>query len=1068
MVPAYSSERYCYIGDYAILKTSSLSIAIVLDPGNPSMKALAAAETNPGKKPFKQKDPDFKKRKIETPPGTFGGPPKSAYKPGFPSATTLKGRPSVSPLHSPPELSVPPASPFGAGNLTKGHTNVEDVMSIHVSSKENATNSEKEMPNRANSGALLEKPGRKGNLGAKPMDMQSMLISLLLEKPEGMSVKALEKAVGDTIPTSIIKKIATFQAPGRYILKPGVEVQNYKKPLSENGSSPDYLRHPTPAPEDKHNDIFAPTPNSAEKASPEELEKQAHLESNNGEDLDPFAKINIQHHVDDLFREKKVSDNSEGQAGSSSDSGSDSDSESDSSDSGSDSGSRSKSKSPVGSGSKSSSDSESDASSNSKQGSDEDVDIMTSDDDKESKPKLQTCEPGFSTSPTPWRTPDVGVLPNGIHERQDGSGSGLVEIEKDLPVDAYGTEMAVSGNSVSNIQGEIPVEDIRLYSPDYQEHQESQVYIANLFGERENIDTDGFKNKKTESSERISKGKSKRGSHSEQLHEKSEYSKRLKVGSLLQPKISRGRESLFRESPKILSPERVSEDNYNGHSTETLNRGSRNENDDSGLQKGYIQGIHSISASDYQESGRKAADISARVKVTDTAERPGIHTESLGRGIKYSETTHKSQESLPAQKDRLSKEIQDEGCNTQERKMPRSSKEGAFGDKHSSQFDSYNYGRHGEPGGKLKQPREVSNSHMGFSPQDNNRNNVERFPIINAGGKILQRELSELELGELREPLPEETPGAKKKFERKGSFKQSENKPSTSDDWNSEKSKVKRKTVVDSGKLSPPKLRVGPSRNAEGSSKRTPEQCADDLTGPQHRVVQSQAHGLQHQSWVDRSEGTQKSTDVSGKVRHNEARASQGNGLEGFGETHKEASVNALQRSDTKQGPVSHLAKESKTQRSNTVTGSSDKRKDTSVTENNEGGPKRRESSSDDNCCSYSKYEKEQPELREPIKNISQYKEYVQEYREKYDSYCSLNKTLENYRNEFHKLGRDLENAKGKDMEKYHSILGKLRESYRQCGTSHKRLKKIFIVLHEELQHLKQMIKDYAVSNTRN
>lgn len=62
-------------------------------------------------------------------------------------------------------------------------------MSIHVSSKENATNSEKEMPNRANSGVLREKPGRKGNLGAKPMDMQSVLISLLLEKPEGMSVK---------------------------------------------------------------------------------------------------------------------------------------------------------------------------------------------------------------------------------------------------------------------------------------------------------------------------------------------------------------------------------------------------------------------------------------------------------------------------------------------------------------------------------------------------------------------------------------------------------------------------------------------------------------------------------------------------------------------------------------------------------------------------------------------------------------------------------------------------------------------------------------------------------------
>lgn len=30
-------------------------------------------------------------------------------------------------------------------------------------------------------------------------------------------------------------------------------------------------------------------------------------------------------------------------------------------------------------------------------------------------------------------------------------------------------------------------------------------------------------------------------------------------------------------------------------------------------------------------------------------------------------------------------------------------------------------------------------------------------------------------------------------------------------------------------------------------------------------------------------------------------------------------------------------------------------------------------------------------------------------------------------------MGRDLENAKGKDRE-YYSILGQLKESYRQCG----------------------------------
>lgn len=72
-----------------------------------------------------------------------------------------------------------------------------------------------------------------------------------------------------------------------------------------------------------------------------------------------------------------------------------------------------------------------------------------------------------------------------------------------------------------------------------------------------------------------------------------------------------------------------------------------------------------------------------------------------------------------------------------------------------------------------------------------------------------------------------------------------------------------------------------------------------------------------------------------------------------------------------------------------------------------------------DEDASYSKYEKEEPELKGPIKNFSQYKEYVQEYSEKYESYCSLNKILESYRIEFQKLGTDLDSAKVRDMERY-------------------------------------------------
>lgn len=39
------------------------------------------------------------------------------------------------------------------------------------------------------------------------------------------------------------------------------------------------------------------------------------------------------------------------------------------------------------------------------------------------------------------------------------------------------------------------------------------------------------------------------------------------------------------------------------------------------------------------------------------------------------------------------------------------------------------------------------------------------------------------------------------------------------------------------------------------------------------------------------------------------------------------------------------------------------------------------------------------------------------------------------YRNEFHKLEKDLHSTKGRDMERYNDIKGQLKESYRQCAT---------------------------------
>lgn len=388
--------------------------------------------------------------------------------------------------------------------------------------------------------------------------------------------------------------------------------------------------------------------------------------------------------------------------------------------------------------------------------------------------------------------------------------------------------------------------------------------------------------------------------------------------------------------------------------------------------------------------------------------------------------------------------------------MPRNSKEGGAGGRHSAPFDSH-YRKQGEAFGRPKDAGQISNSNFGFSPKDSNRADMEKHPVVS--GRGLNRELSDLELGELREPLLEETP-VKKQFERKGSFKHSENKSSTSDNCNSDINKGKSigKVSLDSGK---------PSPNLSAGVKRSPEHRVDDLTRPSHKAMQSQPQHVSSVDNLDVGSGFSKLADSSSRLTQNETSAKLGNSMEGYGESHKKAPLSAQKLHESKCGTLPHSIKESKTQPSNLMADLINGRKDTLMTEDSNNVSKKRESSSEDDSSSYSKYEKDAPELRGPIKDFSQYQEYVQEYRDKYDSYCSLNRILESYRNEFHKLGKDLESAKGRDMDRYHNILVQLKESYSQCGMKHRRLKKIFVVLHKELEQLKQRIKDFAPSYTK-
>ncbi|CDO97937.1 unnamed protein product [Coffea canephora] len=1031
--------------------------AIVLDHGNPSMKsqmkALAAAESNP----WRTKGAPFKKRNAEPPPG---GPPKSVHKSGLTTTPPLKSRRPASPPSSPPEQSGAPGSPFGSGNIMKGHVNVEDFGSLQATSR--TVSSDNDATGKVITSAGRGKPAQKGIKGAQPSDLRSMLISLLRESPsKGMSLKALEKAIGDTIPNSvrqiepILKKIATFQDSGRYFLKPGVEIEGFKKASSGNQSSPEDSYHQSPAQDDRQ---AAPDTSFPLRSDANEMDEQAELDFKN-EAAHISQEKGVLHHSY-LFGDKKVSDNSEGPIGSSSDSGSDSDSESDSSDSGSDS-SRSRSRSPAGSGTGSSSDSESDASTNSKEASDEDVDIMTSDDDKQAKYKLQASGLVSSRSPLLWRTSDVEPDHTGSDEKQDGHVSDVIEIEKDMPDDQPAVGMAAASISVPNKEGQKPVEQTTPSLYNHHEDQEREDHMVKIYKETGNMSRDRFNHGQSDSSEKASRGKYKRVSDEKDVENKPDRSKRFKLGNSHQTKVSPSRTTAFENSYQNSSPDRSFEELHKGHNNQMADKIKRDINSGFGSQKSHIHTSLGKSTSDSVQPIQRSADSSARAKPSASVERPGKHSEHLGRSIKHPERLHPMTEGVPVQKDKPNREMQDNYGSISYKGPGKVSKED-LGEKYTATFDSRH--RKHEASGSVKDFGSVLNSNPGYPLKDENISARDRS-VVNGRPNALQREFSDLELGELREPLPEETPGFRKQLDRKSSFKQLENKSLSSENGNldSSKAKVGSKMNADSRKSSPLHTNIPFLGSSEGISNRgVHENSAEDLLRTNQRVVQSQQR---HQPRVDYADaGTQHNrvVELSGKNRQGEAGRSLDATPEVQGNIPSKGLASVSQEHDAKQGAVPPSRKESRRQKSSTIPDLNDKQKDTSLTGSSDGCQKRRESSSDENSCPYSKYEKDEPELKEPIKDGFQYKEYVEEFQEKYGIYISLNKTLESYREEFLKYGRDLEASKDKDMDRYHDVERQIKESYRHCGARFKRLKKIFLVLHEELQHLKKMIHEFA------
>lgn len=732
-------------------------------------------------------------------------------------------------------------------------------------------------------------------------------------------------------------------------------------------SSPEENLRQTPAADDNCDQRPSQVPQFKEKVSSNEIEEQdeGQLNATVGEEPNALQKMDNQQHSPDLFGEKRISDNSEAQVGSSSSSGSDSDSESDSSDTGSDSGSpsrsRSRSKSPIGSGSASSSDSESDVSSNSKHGSDEDVNIM-SDDEKEPKHQIQASEPGFTGLPIPWGTPDGRPVQSENDDKQDELESDAVDIEN-VEQDA---ELAVVSSSAPN-KCEQPVKETKPCSP---EHHDRQILVDSLFGKT--TDKDDFRYEQSDSSERISKGKYKRGSEVKHSDEKSERRKRSKTGNSPQPAASVDKGVHFSEDSHNLSPDRLIEGSFKGPVSQMLNKADRDGNTEFGSQKGYNQVFSGRYSSESKQSSRKSYDHSAQAKASDQGERPDRYSESLGHARQYSEKISHLHEAFPLRKDNTHTSSQHKDGYANEKRVPRNSKESGGRGKLPVPLDSH-YQKHGDVAAKIKEDGQVSSLFFNSSPKDNSRNGADRSPVVNGRGSKLQREVSDLELGELREVLPEETT-AKKQFERKSSFKQSETKLSTRDNlFSDSKAKPAGKANLELGKPFSPDVNSKFPANAESlNKKRNYEDRIEELTGSQQRALQSQSQNLSRVDHSDVGRLLSRTADISSKSTQNEVGSRQGISLDGHGESNKKAPLSTSQHHDSKRGPVSHNIKESKRPASNTMMELTDQRKDSMLAEGNDSDRKRRDSSSDENSCSYTKYEKDEPELKGPIKDFSQ------------------------------------------------------------------------------------------------
>jgi WD and tetratricopeptide repeat-containing protein 1 len=668
----------------------------------------------------------------------------------------------------------------------------------------------------------------------------------------------------------------------------------------------------------------------------------------------------------------KVNNGIDDKAGTSSESASDSDSDSDSSDSGSDSGSQSRSAAESGSGS--SSDSDSDASSSSKEGSDAFVDI-TSDDDKGNTAQTKVGDDLNLSSPPrdltrldvddeqidigtnmDYRTtsPHIDLNNFNTHDDDDAEATDNVKNPSEIPGSKNIPSTRMEPTHDDSKYNEMSYEDdlfddsLRTISENLPDEEAGQ-FTKQHANRRKSTSKDGLNHGPMSTTDRNVKPKLKRPSGNENSTAKPESAKKVKVDA-----ASPGITGSFSEPKKSLVPEKHMNDRSNKETGSVSRIASR---DSSPAMKGRPLASGNIQKIDqspnlpipttHSERPKENIEKSSLKKRTDKMQKPwhgtdgdfGTHGDGHHAsfdGSDDSSTRKRSRHGDSLIDDKMLKRSKDANANINSMSLTKTSTGNAGPDEITT----------------FPQPNQ-SNGELPSSQ----RGNFERSPH---GNKKLQRELSDLELGELRESsLDNDNGRTRKQFERNSSSKSLDGK--LTDTNNSYPSTNNRKVHLtgfhDKGKPSPQEYGIGGHINQEAFPRKAGYDFDDNRPQQRGNVPENQ-----HFSRADYSDSENISYRPGDKTSKKESRVAQGGMLE-YPDMKKKTTSRLPQNG-------SNNAIMPRAQKSLSPSDNEERSRNNSLVESETG--RKRESSSDDDNLFFSKYDKDEPELKAPIKDFSQ------------------------------------------------------------------------------------------------